>query len=313
MIQNQKTLRKIFIQSNKKQAVGALVSKHSILRNIKKSPSVDVEILVAENYPELMAGINRPHLRSGKKMVWRNDLQSFTPTRFLPPQLMGYEGKALVIDPDVFSLTDINELLDRDMGEKAILCRKVKPADGRPEYWGTSVMLLDCKKLHHWNWSQQIHKLFSLELDYQKWMTLQYEDQGNIGVLEDEWNHFDILNEKTKLLHMTSRLTQPWKTGLRIDFSFSHMKGKGKVPEKPSGIIKRFFSPKPKNNLYQNSPEDGFYQPHPDPEQEKFFFRLLRECLDEKVISEDFLKNEIRAQNLREDALSLVARLGENP
>ena len=39
------------------------------------------------------------------------DLQSFTPLRFMPPQLMGYEGRAIVIDPDVFAVGDVYELL----------------------------------------------------------------------------------------------------------------------------------------------------------------------------------------------------------
>ncbi len=55
------------------------------------------------------------YLRDGGKREWvRDDLQSFTPTRFLPPQLMGYQGRAVVIDPDVFARGDIWELLSRD-------------------------------------------------------------------------------------------------------------------------------------------------------------------------------------------------------
>ena len=53
------------------------------------------------------------------KRIWRNDdLQSFTPLRFLPPQLMGYQGRAVVIDPDIFATGDIWELLSRDMAGK---------------------------------------------------------------------------------------------------------------------------------------------------------------------------------------------------
>jgi len=34
------------------------------------------------------------------KRPWFNDdLQSFTPTRFMPPELMAYQGRAVVIDP----------------------------------------------------------------------------------------------------------------------------------------------------------------------------------------------------------------------
>ena len=41
-------------------------------------------------------------LRDGVLRQWHmEDLQSFTPTRFMPPQLTGYQGRAVVIDPDV--------------------------------------------------------------------------------------------------------------------------------------------------------------------------------------------------------------------
>src|SRR5262249_48606740 len=41
------------------------------------------------------------YLREGERAVWRyDDLQSFTPLRFLPPELMGHRGRALVVDPD---------------------------------------------------------------------------------------------------------------------------------------------------------------------------------------------------------------------
>ena len=41
---------------------------------------------------------------------------------------------------------------------------------------------------------------------------------GTIGLFENEWNDFDQLNEKTRMLHTTRRKHQPWKTGLPIDY-----------------------------------------------------------------------------------------------
>ena len=40
-----------------------------------------------------------------------------------------------------------------------------------------------------------------------------------IGPLEPGWNDFDHLGPGTKLLHNTRRMTQPWKTGLPVDFT----------------------------------------------------------------------------------------------
>jgi hypothetical protein len=50
----------------------------------------------------------------------------------------------------------------------------------------------------------------------------------------------------------------------------------------------------------------GTYAAHPDPRQEKFFFDLVRECLEKGVISRDQLRDEIKQGHLRTDALELV-------
>ena len=59
------------------------------------------------------------------------DLQSFTPLRFMPPQLMGYEGRAIVVDPDVFAVGDVHELLTRDMEGKAVMGRRRSHRDDK--------------------------------------------------------------------------------------------------------------------------------------------------------------------------------------
>ena len=61
--------------------------------------------------------------------------------------------------------------------------------------------------------------MFASARDYRTWMSLSYEDPGTIGAFEPEWNDFDHLGPGTKLLHNTRRMTQPWKTGLPVDFT----------------------------------------------------------------------------------------------
>ena len=41
----------------------------------------------------------------------------------MPPELTGYRGRAVVMDPDIFAAGDIHELLTMDMQGKAIMCR----------------------------------------------------------------------------------------------------------------------------------------------------------------------------------------------
>ena len=96
----------------------------------------------------------------------------------MPPELMGYEGRAIVIDPDVFAVGDIFELLSRDMEGKAIMCRRA--AAKRPkEPVPASVMLLDCAKLRHWRTAEQFDELFEFKRDYMDWISLKLEPRGD--------------------------------------------------------------------------------------------------------------------------------------
>ena len=79
-------------------------------------------------------------------------------------------------------------------------------------------MLLDCAKLTHWKVEEAFNEMFEFKRDYMKWVCLKYEDPATIGLFENEWNDFDHLTEKTRMLHTTKRRHQPWKTGLPVDF-----------------------------------------------------------------------------------------------
>ena len=111
----------VFIQTNHKQITGAIVAEHALRRYSRNNDKFDVQIMDSRDYPFFAEHEGQEYLRDGVKRVWLNDdLQSFTPTRFMPPKLMGYEGRAVVIDPDIFAAADIWELLSRDMHGKAI-------------------------------------------------------------------------------------------------------------------------------------------------------------------------------------------------
>ncbi len=285
----------VFIHTNHKQLVGALVSSYSLKRNSRHPERFEVRIIHSEDYPFLKAREGQPFLREGKSWIWRyDDLQSFTPLRFMPPELVGYRGRAVVIDPDIFAVGDITGLLDRDMKGKAILCK----ARRTEKKFASSVMLIDCAKLTHWKCEEQFHELFEMKRDYMDWISLLCEAEETIGLFEDEWNSFDKLNEKTKLLHNTKRRTQPWKTGLPADFTPGE-----KVRRKEKlGLIGRIV-----HNFTARSAPTA-YEPHPDANQERFFFSLLRECVDKGIVSESLLREEMRRNHIRHDALKLLER-----
>ena len=248
-----------------------------------------------EQTPHLYRREGQKYLRMGKMATWHNDdLQSFSPLRRLVPQLMGFQGRALVTDPDVFSVGgDVLELLESDMGGKAVICRKLpEEKGGGPGQWASSVLLLDCTRLATWRWDEQIDAMFAGRLDYMPWIRLADEPQDTIGELPEVWNSFDKLQADTRLLHMTKRLTQPWKTGLPIDFDMN--------VQGPSGQLRRWL--RDRGWLHAKR-----YQPHPDPRQEAFFFSLLKECLATGVVSEDFVRQAVAAGDVRPDVFDRLA------
>ena len=290
----------VFIHTNHKQIVGAIVSEYSMRRNSRHADQFDVRVIHTKDYPFLWAKEGQEYLRDGVTRQWHmEDLQSFTTLRFMPPELMGYQGRAVVVDPDVFAVADVWDLLSMDMGGAAIMCR---PRSGTKEKRGvlaTSVMLLDCAKLTHWKVEEQFNALFEMKRDYAKWIGLGYEPRETIKLFANEWNDFDKLTSATKMLHNTKRKTQPWKTGLPVDFM---------PPEKPSGIPALGWLNQMRRRWFGDYAFLGHYVRHPDPNQERFFFGLLRECVDKGLVSEDLLRQEMRENHVRHDAFEVLER-----
>jgi hypothetical protein len=289
-----------FIHTNPRQMVGAYVSRHSLRRNSSRPDAFDVRFITTDDHPFLAEREGQPFLRDGATRIWRmDDLQSFTPLRFMPPQLMGYQGRAVVIDPDVFAVGDISVLLERDMQGRAIVVRPKTGSKGRSGIMASSVMLLDCAKLTHWEPEKTFGKMFTREIDYMDWIGLRLEDRSMLGILESQWNDMDTLAPDTKLLHNTKRWTQPWKTGLPVDF----VPGDRTRAFPLVGVFRRI-----RRKIFGDYALLGQYKPHPDPAQEAFFFGMLRECLEEGEISEQFLREEMGRNHVRHDAFEVLDR-----
>ncbi len=297
----------VFIHTNHKQYVGALVSAYSMRRNSQHADKFDVKIIHTKDYPFLRRHEGEEYLRDGVRRNWRyDDLQSFTTLRFMPPELMGYQGRAVVVDPDVFAVGDVFELLSRDMAGKAIVCRPRRGTHARAAggYYNSSVMLLDNARLTHWKVEEQFEAMFRFERDYRRWITLGYEDPATIGELEREWNDLDHLDARTKMIHNTHRKTQPWKTGLPVDF----IPAERFRPFPPLAWVMRM-----RRRLFGDYGLLGRYQPHPDKNQENLFFGLLKECLEQGIVSEEQVREEMRQNHVRHDALEVIARVPPLP
>jgi hypothetical protein len=159
--------------------------------------------------------------------------------------------------------------------------------------------LLDCAKLTHWNVERQFNQMFDFELDYIDWICLRSEPQESILVFENEWNDLDRLTDQTRLLHTTKRKTQPWKTGLKID-------------HRPRERYRRFpplaLVMKARRRLFGEYAFLGKYKPHPDPGQERLFFALLKECVEDGSVTEDMIRAEMQRNHVRHDALEVLER-----
>ena len=276
----------VFIQANARQMIGARISAHSFKRHSADPAAFDVTILSTKDYPRLEKG-GQSILRGGKIRQWDpDDLQSFTPLRFAPPTVMGHQGVAVVTDPDVFAVGDVGELFARDLQGKAIWAVARPGHNDRRDYIATSVMLLDCAKLDHWQFDRDLDDLFAHRFDYVDWIELKRETRSTIGLLEPEWNDFDRFSPETKILHTTKRRTQPWKTGLPIDYTL-----------REKGFLSALLRPRRRR-----------YEAHPDPRQEALVFSLLAELVDRGDVTRPELVAEMAADHIRHDSLELVEK-----
>lgn len=273
----------VFIHTNNKQRLGALIAKHAILSRLTDPSSITIQFINVDELPVFKNFVGTDYLfsKTEHRTYKKDDLQSFTLARFMPPELMGYEGKAVVMDPDVFALCDIDELFSTNLNGNALAACRKKDA------WDTSVMLMDCSKLKHWNISATLKSLNNQTTNYRDVMTLRNE-VVHIQELSRVWNDLDEYTPTTRMIHMTGRLTQPWKTGLPIDFTRNKTK-------KIFGII-------PREPIYKLLGKiDSHYQPHPNKAIENLFFGLVAQALQDGAITKNDIEYEISEKNIRSD------------
>jgi len=271
---------KIFICSNENQSIGAKVAKNSIIRRSKYSEN-DIEIILESNVSELSHFSSKPYLRRGRMyMLDKNDMQSFTLLRFYVPELMGYQGKALVLDPDIFLVQKgIEQLENFDFDSISIYARRALQKNS----WGSSVLLISCEKLKHWSLESFIEKLHQGQIDYDDLINLRLEK--SISPLQTKWNEFDNFRADTILLHATERLTQPWRAGLKLNSTIQP--------------LFKFFPRAPIYKIFGKDLTIG--REHPSHKVSDFFFEELLTCINNQIISEQEISNAIDNGYIRPD------------
>ncbi len=275
---------KIFIQCNKFQTVAAEIARHTFIHFAGFRPD-DIVIMNSDEIPALKKHNGEYLLRNGKLTRYSSDdCQSFTLSRFYVPELMNFKGKAIVVDPDVFFLKGKEELESFDFHDKAIYARtKVDPA-GRISP-ATSVMFLDCDKLSNWKYEELMRKLFSHELDYYDLMWLKFEGESRIGKLSDSWNDIDHLDESTRMIHYSERITQPWMKGVRFD-----------------RYLPKYSSRKLSEKIVCHC-----YVQNPFPDQEKLFFNIAREAIRINPKIKDDIQDKLDRGLIRRDIFECLA------
>lgn len=138
----------------------------------------------------------------------------FTYSRFLPPHLCNFQGKAIFMDNDMLAFGDVAELDALDMSN---LTLRVVQHEYRPENtvkmygcpqtsyprknW-SSLMIMNCAKLKLW--SKEV-----VETQTGAYLH-RFQDiaDDQIGHVPAEWNMLDEMDDKTKLIHYTNG--GPW-------------------------------------------------------------------------------------------------------
>lgn len=182
----------IFIGAGDRDRLAALVLESSIRR--RTSGAVRIESLnhYANQIPEPQHPENRPKT-------------SFSFQRFLIPEVMNFQGRAIYLDSDMLLFTDIRELWSWSMDGHGVLgCER----PGHPPQF--SVLLLDCGKVR-WSIAELVAALDSRDLNYESLMTLRFESSVSV-TLPEEWNSIEkFLPGRTRLLHYSNQNLQPWR------------------------------------------------------------------------------------------------------
>ena len=270
---------------------------------------VQPEFIRLEETPALLKHEGATYRRRGRIHVWHNhDVNSFMPVRMSAPRYANFQGRVLLLDPDIFAIANISPLLEMDMKGKAIFACRGSDPDNLP--FNTSVMLLDCAKLQHWKFNEDIERLFAHEIDYQQWAMLAYENPNTIGILSDKWNDLDRLTSRTRLLHLTRDLTQPWKTGLPVDFDYDELLDVASLtPLQRLGVLQRRLGRRLQtlgSRFSKQITRTDIFSPHSDPLQEWHFMNLLGQALSSGAITRTEVSQQISLGHVRKDLFECI-------
>ncbi len=147
--------------------------------------------------------------------------------RFLVPSLFGYSGKAIYQDADQVVLTEISSLWESldDKHTFALVNRPQGYFGSKPVglHNQTSVMVMNCAHLKEWDPKTLFErvvpntaKLKTGQIHYRDFMVLSEVPNEAIQPLDPSWNHFNIVESSSKIVHFSHVRSQPWKNSRHL-------------------------------------------------------------------------------------------------
>lgn len=195
---------RIFIGSDPSQIVAQRVLEYSI----RKNATIPVDIIP-------MFDIDCPVPTTPQKQGTK-----FSYYRWMIPELCGYRGRALYLDPDMLVFADVKELAEFDFGGKAVLAAAPEPPDDwkapGSHYFSVrnvGLLLLDCGQLD-WKIGDVVDRLDRGEFTYEQLFgAVCIVDPDRIAdTIPPTWNDLERYSPDTRLTHFTIVPKQPWKT-----------------------------------------------------------------------------------------------------
>lgn len=205
---NNQTRVRVFIGSGEASLIECQTAIHSLRKHTKR----DLDIYVFNGtHNAIRLNQGEPFLAPMSLRIKYQNITEFSLYRYLIPELCEYQGRAIYIDSDTVSLSDIGELFDAPMNGADFLA---KPEAYGDQLWGMSVLLIDCER------SRFDLELIINEIEAGLYSMNDFSNMGprflahhpyKIGQLDPAWNEFDRWDDKTKLIHYTNLDMQPWK------------------------------------------------------------------------------------------------------
>lgn len=234
---------RVFVGADEPHLLATRVLDHSIRKHCSKP--VVLTPLYNLSHPMPRDERNRPRT-------------PFSFYRFMIPQLRGYRGKALYLDPHMLVFGDIAELWEYPFDAHAVLCTRQAECEEwtRPDWHSRTrnggVLLLDCSRLD-WEIGDIVRRMDEGTLDYAGLMSALAitPSEAVADKLPAEWNSVERFEGgRTKAVNFNVAAAKPWRSDTNPlcplwEEAFREAVADGIVSDEliASGIQKRFFKP----------------------------------------------------------------------